>query len=294
MTARGSHLEAFGLTEWWLVATVACTWGSTFMLVEIAVRDLRPGVLALVRVIVAVAIMAFLPDARRPVRREDWGRVTVLGVIWVAVPLILVPFAQLLIDSSLAAMVNSAGPLATTLVAAFMLRRMPRALHVLGFVVALLGLGLLSTRPAEDGTTSLTGIGLVLGAVLCYAIGSNLAVPLQQRYGAAPLLLRTQFVAALVLAPFAAHGAADSSFTLVAMLAAVGIGALGSSAAFLALSTLLGRVGAPRAAVALYLVPCVATLLGVLVLGESVSGGALAGLALVLVGAALVSRRELR
>jgi drug/metabolite transporter (DMT)-like permease len=292
MTAPGSHPGAFGPPEWGLSLTVAATWGSTFMLVALALKDLRPGVLALVRVVVAVGIMVVLRDARRPVAREDWPRIAVLGVVWVAIPLLLVPYALLLITSSVAAMVNSAGPLATTLIAAVMLRRRPRALHCLGFLVALAGLVLLSYRPGGEGSADPAGVALVLGAVACYALGSNLAVPLQQRYGAFPLLLRAQAVAAVALVPFAVADVSASRYGVGSLLAAAGVGAVGSSAAFLALSTLLGRVGASRGAVAIYLVPCVATALGVVVLDEEVPGIALAGLALVLAGAGLVSRRD--
>jgi drug/metabolite transporter (DMT)-like permease len=294
-TARGTHPSAFGGVEWALVVVAALTWGSSFLLVAVAVRDLRPEVVALVRVVVASALVAVLPEARRRVARSDWPAVVGLGVVWVAVPLVLVPFALLQIESSLAAMVNSTAPLATALVAAVLLRERPRPLHLVGFLVALLGLVLLSWRSLDvGGGGAVLGIGLVVGAVACYAVGSNLAVPLQQEYGALPLLLRAQVVAAVVLVPFAGLAVPSSTWTLGSTLAAAGAGALSSGVAFLAVMVLLGRVGAPRGSMTLYVVPLVATVLGVWLLDEVLGVRSLLGLLLILGGAALVSRGEVR
>jgi len=51
-------------------------------------------------------------------------------------------------------------------------------------------------------------------------------------------------------------------------------------------------VGAARATNAIYFLPLVAVVLGVAVLGETVAAIALAGVALVLAGAWIASRRE--
>jgi drug/metabolite transporter (DMT)-like permease len=72
----------------------------------------------------------------------------------------------------------------------------------------------------------------------------------------------------------------------------VALGAVGTGLAFAAMTSLVGRVGGPRGSVSIYLVPVVAILLGVLVLGEHVAPLALAGTALVILGAWLTSRRE--
>jgi drug/metabolite transporter (DMT)-like permease len=58
------------------------------------------------------------------------------------------------------------------------------------------------------------------------------------------------------------------------------------------MTTLVGRVGGPRGAVATYFIPVVAIVLGVLLLDERVAAAAVAGTALVVGGAWLTSRRE--
>jgi len=58
------------------------------------------------------------------------------------------------------------------------------------------------------------------------------------------------------------------------------------------MATLVGRAGATRGAVAIYFIPVVATILGVVVRNESVEAIQLVGLALVLSSAWLTSRRD--
>ena len=70
------------------------------------------------------------------------------------------------------------------------------------------------------------------------------------------------------------------------------LGVLGTGLAIVLMATLAGRVGAPRASIAIYFLPLVAVVLGVVVLGETVAPMALAGVALVLAGAWIASRRE--
>ena len=77
-------------------------------------------------------------------------------------------------------------------------------------------------------------------------------------------------------------------------LAMVPLGMLGTGLAFVALTTLVGRVGSSRGSISIYFTPLVAIVLGVAFRGERVTGAALAGTALVLVGAWLTSRREVR
>ena len=70
------------------------------------------------------------------------------------------------------------------------------------------------------------------------------------------------------------------------------IGALGTGLAFVIMGTLVGSVGATRASLITYLIPVVALCLGVAIEGDEVTVLAVAGVGLVIAGAALASRGE--
>ncbi len=298
-TSVGTHLGAFGRVEWALLAGTAVIWGSSFLLMEIGLRSLQPAVVSLCRVGLGAATLALLPQARRGrVERRDLAAVAVLGVAWMGIPLLLFPLAQQWIDSSVAGMINGAMPLTVAAWAAVLLHRRPGPTQAVGLLVGFLGvtaiaLPQLPVGALADGTAATAlGTGLVLTAMVLYGLAANLAVPLQQRYGALAVLLRAELAALVVIAPFGLASLGASTFTWEAVAAMLPLGILGTALGFVLMTTLVGRVGGPRGSIATYFVPVVAMLLGVVALGEVVHPAALVGLALVLVGAWITSRRE--
>ena len=290
-THGGTHASAFGATEWLLLAAIALIWGASFFFIDVALDAFAPGVIAAGRVGLGVLALACVPAARRPVPRADLPRVALLGFVWMGIPLMLFPVAQQWIDSSVAGMLNAAVPLAAAAWASALLGRLPRRNQAIGLVLGFAGIVAISLPELRGAQASPLGIALVLLAVVLYGLSQNLAVPLQQRHGAAPVLLRALLVALVVLAPFALLGLRDSHWAWVPALAMLPLGLLGTGLAYVLMTTLVGRVGAARGSVAIYFVPIVAIGLGVAFLGERVAGMAVVGTALVLAGAWLTSRR---
>jgi drug/metabolite transporter (DMT)-like permease len=291
-TGRGSRSGSFGATEWLLLASIAAIWGSSFLFIDIGLEALEPGVIAVARVALGVAALALFPAARRPLGREDLPRVALLGVIWAGLPMILFPVAQQWIDSSVAGMLNGAVPLAGAAWAVLLLRRPLPRIHAIGLLVGFAGVLAISWPELQGSRATMLGTSLVVLAVLCYGLAVNLAVPLQQRHGALPVLLRAQLAALVLLAPFGLWGLRGSHLAWGSVLAMLPLGILGTGLAFVLMTNLVGRVGGPRGAVATYFIPVVAIVLGVVLLDEHVAPAAVAGTALVVAGAWLTSRRE--
>lgn len=292
-SAAGTRLEAFGPAEWGLLAAIALVWGSSFVLIDLALGSFRPGVIAAGRVLLGAVALALVPAARRPVATEDLGRVAFLGLIWMGIPLSLFPIAQQWIDSSVAGMLNGAMPLAAAAWSALLLRRIPRRLQLIGLVVGFAGVVAISWPQVQGSEASFQGTLLVLLAITMYGLAANIAVPLQQKYGALPVLLRAQSAALIVVIPFGLSDLTGSTWSWAAAAAMVPLGALGTGLAYVLMATLVGRVGGPRGSIAIYFVPLVAMALGVLLLRETIPAPALFGIVLVLGGAWMTSRREL-
>jgi drug/metabolite transporter (DMT)-like permease len=293
-TAQGTHRDAFGPREWMLLASVAAIWGSSFLFIEIGLEHLGPGLIAFLRVGIGAATLALLPRSRSPVDRADLPRVALLGLFWMAAPLLLIAIGQQWIDSSLAGMVNGALPIFATVTAAILLRRLPAGRQVAGIAIGFAGVVCVLWPATGDADATALGAGLVLLAVLCYGVAVNIAVPLQQRYGALPVLVRAQAFALVLLTPAALVSLPDSEFAWSSALAVGVLGSFGTGLAFVAMTTLVGRVGATRGSVAIYFLPVVAIALGVVFRDETVAAISLLGTGLVLAGAYLTSRREER
>jgi drug/metabolite transporter (DMT)-like permease len=288
----GSFAGAFGATEWTLLTLNSLIWGSSFLWIDLGIESFRPGVVALSRVLLGMACLAVFRRARAPVERQDLPRIALLGVIWLALPMLLFPIAQQWIASSLAGMINGAVPLFAAAWSVVLLRRLPGRRQLVGLAVGFLGVAVISWPQMRGADATLLGVGLVVLATTLYGLASNLAVPLQQRYGALPVLLRAQLAALVILLPFGLWSLPGSSWSPAAALAMLPLGMLSTGLAYVLMTTLVGRVGAARGSVATYFIPVVAILLGVGVLGEELAPTAVAGTALVLAGAWLASRAE--
>jgi drug/metabolite transporter (DMT)-like permease len=291
-TAQGTMLGAFGPLEWGLLLGVSLMWGSSFLFIAIGVESFEPGVLAFGRLALGAATIAFVPRARRPVDRDDLPLIAVLSLTWMAIPFFLFPLAEQRISSALAGMMNGAVPLFAALFASLMLKRMPGRFQLAGLMVGFGGVVAIAWPALSGARVTTVGVLLVLLAVILYGLSINLAVPLQQRYGALPILLRAQLFALAAMAPVAAVQLPASEWSWSSALAIVPLGVFGTGLAFVAMTTLAGRVGATRGTVAIYFLPVVAIALGVVFLDESVAAMSLFGTAFVIAGAWLTSRKE--
>jgi drug/metabolite transporter (DMT)-like permease len=226
------------------------------------------------------------------VDRADWPRIVVLGLTWMAVPLLLYPIAQQWVDSSVAGAINGSMPLFSAALAAVLLRRLPGPRQLSGLAVGFAGVLLVTLSEATGIGGSPLGVSLLLFSTMLYAVAFNLAVPLTQRYGSLPVLLRAQLVAVAFTLPFGIWGLPRSEWDWRAAGAMLVLGVLGSGLAFVASTTLGARAGPVRGSIPIYFLPVVAMLLGALVRHESIPAMAIAGVALVIAGAWLSSRRE--
>lgn len=287
-------VPGFASRDWLLLASVALMWGSSFLLITIGLADFPPATVAWLRIAFGALTLAVFPAARAPLRhRGDAGLVAVLGLVWMAVPFVLFTFAQQHIPSALAGMINGSAPLFTAAFAALWFRHAldPRLLAGLGVgFVGVVAIGL----PNVQGSATLAGVGMALAASMFYGMAFNLSGPLQQRNGALPVIWRAQLVALVVVAPFGVPGLASSTPTAGGVLAMVALGGLGTGVGFVFFTVLVGRVGAPRASVTTYLIPVIALALGAGLAGESVALLSLAGVVLVLLGAAIATTSRRR
>lgn len=293
-TAHGTRSEAFGPVEWGLLVSIALMWGSSFLWIAIGLEAFHPGLVALLRIAFGAAAISLVPRARRPIEPEDRLRIGLLGAIWMAVPLTLFPVAQQWIDSSRAGMINGAMPLFAALIASLLLRTMPGPRQILGLAVGFTGVVLVSLPAAGEGSSSLVGVLLLLFATVLYGLSANLTVPLQQKYGALPVVWRAQLTAVVLMIPYGLVGLPASRFSGASLTSVAVLGLLSTGLAFVLMAVLVGRAGATRGAVAIYFIPVVATALGVIFRDETVGAMGIAGIVLIVAGAWLTSRRETR
>jgi drug/metabolite transporter (DMT)-like permease len=292
-TAHGTHRGSFAGVDWLLFGTVGTIWGSSFLFMAIGLEAFHPGLVTWLRILLGAAALWVVPGVRAaPIERADRVRLLVLSIAWVAIPFTLFPLAQGSVNSAIAGMLNGAVPIFAAVIAAILHRRPPGSRQLVGIPVGFLGVAAIALSAAGEGSSQAVGVVLILVATICYGFAFNIAAPLQQRYGSLPVMARILAIAAVLTAPFGLWSIPSSAFTWPALAATTAVGVLGTGVAFVLMGRLVGRVGPTRASIVGYLIPVVALALGVLLRGDEVGPFAVLGVALVVVGAYLTSRRE--
>jgi drug/metabolite transporter (DMT)-like permease len=285
--------STFTPTDWVLFLSVGGIWGASFLLIDIGLDSLTPGLVTLLRVgfgALALGVLR-LTRPRVALRPEDRVRVVTLSIFWVALPFTLFPIAEQHISSAVAGLLNGGTPIFAAIFAALLLRERTRGAQLLGIAVGFVGVVFVSLPSISDGTSGAFGVALVVFATICYGFSVTLSGPLQQRYGSVELMGKVLALATVWTIPYGLWDIGEATWEPGPVTAVVVLGVFGTGLAFALMGALVGRVGSTRASFITYLIPAVALVLGVVFRGDEVVPLELVGIAFVLGGAFLASRR---
>ena len=291
-TSADTNLN-FGLIEWLLALGMALTWGSSFLLIDIIIRDAPNTFVPFGRSFFGMVALFFIPGSRAKIAREHRPRLFVLGFIWMAMPFFLFPLAEKTVASSIAGMMNGALPVVVAIVTALWVHKAPSLQRIIAVLVGFIGIVLIAVPSINEGSSAdLKGILYLALALLCYAVGLNIARPLQAIYSPASLMLRVVAISTLISSPLGLAAMRSTTFSPSLIGSIIILGALGSGIAFLLFGTLLKRTGPIRSMIPTYFTPIVGTFLGVLFNDEKVLWLSIVGMLIVIFGAWLTSRPE--
>ena len=283
-----------------LLLLLAVIWGATFFFAEIALRELTPLWLALLRVAIAALFLGsvlLVTGARLPLRPDIVLGLLVMGLLNNVVPFSLIFWSQTTIDSSLAAILNATTPFWVVLMA-HVLTRDERATAgrvtgcAIGFadVAVMLGPGALLGL----GSAVLPQLAVLL-ATLSYAaaglFGRRFRGLPPTAVAAGQLIASALILALLVLAtqPIAPL-ATLSGATWAAVLA---LAVVGTGCAYVLYFRLLASAGATNLLLVTLLIPITAVTLGAALLGERLAFGQILGMMLILIGLGVIDGRPL-
>jgi len=287
------------LNDWLLLLALVAMWGSSFMFNRVAVASLPPWTVVAGRIGIAALVLTAVVHAtgrRLPPPGRTWAPFVLIAAIGNAIPFYLITWGQQVVESALAGILMAVMPLATLVLAHFLVagERMTRP-RVAGFVTGFGGIVLLM------GPAALAGAGgdamlvyqlAVLGGALCYALQSVLT-RLIIRGDVMVAAAATLIVASLMVVPAALW--LDRPWTLsprgISVAAVVWLGVAPTALATVLYFQLIRSAGPTFMSLVNYLSPGVAVLLGLVVMGEHPLATAYVGLALILAGIAVAQRR---
>lgn len=284
------------------IALIILIWAANFVAAKVGVRYLPALTLASFRVTLAAALM--LPIYLFLARRLRFQEAAAPGISWRdAWVFLYLGFFGVVVNQvgftvglrytsvSHAAVIVGMGPIYTlTLAVLFGLERADRS-KVFGMVIAFAGVAILASDSLRSGNASLLGDAITFSGSLGFAMYVVLAKRVATRYDSLTMTAFNHFAGALVILPIAVHKARllylSAGWRAVPWQgwAAVAYMAVFASAlAYLVYFWLLRYLSPSELSAFTYALPIVATLIGIVWLGERASWTQAAGGALALVG----------
>jgi len=280
---------------WLLFAAMAVIWGVPYLLIKVAVGELTPTTLVFVRTGIGALLLVPLAASRGSLRPllGHWRMVLAYTVVEVTLPWLLLSNAERRLSSSLTGLLIAAVPLIGAVLGLVgrgddRLDARRAAGLVVGFagVATLLGLDLSVIDPWAVAQVGLVALG--------YAIGPMIVARRLSGVPALGVVAASLALTAVVYAPLGVAQLPHALPSAQVLLAVAGLGVVCTAVAFLLFFALIAEAGPLRAQAITYVNPAVALALGVVLLHEPFTIGAVVGFGLILVGLLLATRRRPR
>jgi len=265
-------------------------WGSSFGAIKIALHGVTPLTVMSVRILLAGAALFLLIQVRKtpfPRGIQNWIKIGWMALFGTLIPFFLVPWGQLQIDSSLAAILMAVNPLfALTLGHFFSYHESFTLRQLLAMLVGFSGILLVF---GENAISSINGNIwaqlAVIGAGFCYTISG--VIVSRVRGASADSVSASIFICSSVIVfplwmileqPWSLH------FETESLLALTHLGLVSTGMAFLMRYYIILRAGAVFLSYVAFIIPMFGILFGILFLGETISVNTMGAVVLILSG----------
>ena len=277
-------------TDYIVLFALGALWGSSFGAIKIALHGVTPLTVMSVRILLAGAALLLLILVRKtPLPRgiQNWIKISWMALFGTLIPFFLVPWGQLQIDSSLAAILMAVSPLfALTLGHFFSEHESFTLRQLLAMLVGFSGILLVF---GENAISSINGNIwaqlAVIGAGFCYTISG--VIVSRVRGASADSVSASIFICSSVIVfplwmileqPWSLH------FETESLLALTHLGLVSTGMAFLMRYYIILRAGAVFLSYVAFIIPMFGILFGILFLGETISANTMGAVVLILSG----------
>lgn len=277
---------------WFRLIVLSVLWGGSFLFIGVAVRELPPLTVILVRVAVAALVLwpvLKIAGLRLPSTVSGWVPFVGMGLLNNVVPMSLIATGQTSITAGLASVLNATTPIFAVIILAVSGDERLTLGRIAG--VALGFAGVVVVRMEAVGMTGREslGIALCLAAALSYGLsglwGRRMLAGIPPLVSAAGQLTASSLVL-VVLASII-----EQPWTLpmpgaATLLALLGLAVMSTALAYILFFQILARSGAVNVMLVTLLVPVTAIILGHLLLGEALTLSEIIGA--LIIGSALL------
>lgn len=286
--------------DWSMLIFLSVLWGGAFFFSGVAVREVSPLTMVLVRV--ALAAVALLPlfwylGHTLPKTFQEWRPFLGMGLLNNVLPFGLLFAGQLYVTVGLSSIINAMTPLFAVLILAAFQEENLTSNRVIGVLVGLAGVVILKGLDGSFDPEQMIGIFLCMGGALSYGFAAlwgrrKLSGIPPIKSATCQLLSSTAIM--IVLVSIIDQPWNQSLPSMNAMLALLALAIFGTALAYIVFFNILVRAGASNAMLVTLLIPVTAILLGNLFLDEPIKAQEIVGAVVIGIGLLFIDGRVLQ
>ena len=292
--------ENRSLKPYFAMAALALIWGVSFFLIKVAVHDMSPAVLVLLRSASGLLGLAVIVKAMgRPLIGPGWrtrlGSFAFMALANAIIPWIAIAWGEERISSGLASILNSTTTLWTAILIYWAVpSERPSIVNYIGVVIGFAGVVILVLPDLTTHGVSANFFGTVavLVASLSYALNAIYQRTRMRNVSVFDISIGQVAAATVIAVPLAIPSLASIHIAWQSLAAVLALGAAGTGVAYLLYYFVMNSLGAVRAAGVTFLVPVTAVFWGVVLLRETVSLPMAIGMVVILAGILLANLRR--
>lgn len=265
-----------------LLSISACIWGGMFVVVKLIVDEIHPIQLVWLRYLVAIVFLLFFSIVKKEKWHFNWHDlklVLLIGIIGNTISIVAQETGTWLSSAQTGAVITSATPTFMVIFAWLILKEKLTRVKIISVGMATLGVVMI-VGIHLTGNNILLGVISLIVAALTWALMSVLVKKVHS-YSSLQTTILSTLVAIVCLTPVVWRNAqavlSINYFDPKVILCLLYLGAISTAAAFVMWNKGLTMVNASSSGLFFLLQPIVGTLLGWLLLGESISFGFVIG-----------------
>jgi len=280
------------------LALAASIWGGMYVVVKVVVAVIPPLELVWIRYVIAILALVIIGL----IKRQSWRiskchipLIVAIGVIGNAISIVTQEYGTMLSSAQMGAIITSSTPAFMVIFARLILKEKLNIKKGVSVCLATIGVLLIVGNGHINMSSQLGGISLLMAA-LTWALMSILIKRVPSSYSPVVVTTYSILVAILVLTPFVYKGLGEIHISKLTDPTIGGgllyLGIVSTALAFILWNRGLQLLNALSGGLFFFFQPLVGTLLGWLLLGESIGGTFWIGSFLILSGVLLVIKEK--
>jgi len=268
-------------------------WGSSFLLMKIALLELNPFQISFYRIFIGMVFMNLFITKIEKLNRKDHLNIALVGLLWMSLPFYLFAASEETISSSLAGLINGSTPIFISIVGVLFFSQKITNTQKFYLILGFAGIYVLSFGLNKININLEVGTYLALIASISYGFAANIVQPLIKKFGALNVLkiaLRYGSIFSFILFSLNSNVLIPTVGESLFPILLLGIGS--SGIAFFSFYKLIDDVGSIVGSITIYLVPIFSIFFGFIFLNEETTFIQIIGIGTIIFSAYMFSNKE--